>query len=117
MIQFFIDAWHFLMEVLSTAPLGFWTVLLSFFGSALLTQRAKFWLPIEWTERARALLTQSIAFWSALVITWLLWPTTIGLIAGGCVGIASPTMYAILVRVIGLKWPDLRDLLSQDVRP
>ena len=37
-------------------------------------------------------------------------------IAGGIIGIASPTLYAITVRLIGKRWPDLRDLLSQDVR-
>lgn len=116
MIQLLADAWKLLMDVFTSAPLGLWTMLLAFLGSALITQRAKFWLPVSWDPYVRAALTQSIAFWSALGITFLLWPMRIGLIAGGIIGIASPTLYAITVRLIGKRWPDLRDLLSQDVR-
>ena len=117
MIALLSDAWALLLRVLESAPLGLWTLVLACCTSALLTQRAKFWLPIRWSKASRLLLTQGIAFWSALAVTWALWPTRPGLIAGCCIGIASPTLYAVTVRLIGLRWPAIRDLLSQDVRP
>lgn len=116
MIEFLTSAWNLALAIFNGAPLGMWTLLLAFLGSALLTQRAKFWLPIEWTPRTRAAVSQALAFWTAVAITWALWPVRIGLIAGACVGIASPTLYAVSVRLIGIRWPSLRDVLSQDTR-
>ena len=116
MIEFLTSAWAFVLSVINGAPLGFWTLLLAFLVSALVTQRIKFWLPPEWSQRRRTAVTQGIAFWTALAVTWELWPEPIGLLAGVCVGIASPVLWAILVRLIGIRWPAIRDLLSQDTR-
>jgi hypothetical protein len=87
---------------------------LGLLASALVTQRVKFWLPDTGRPLLRTFLTQSVAFWTGAVITWMFWRSWAGAVAGMCVGIASPTLYAIFVRVIGIKFPDVRDLLSKD---
>lgn len=103
-------------HALSVIPAQAWAMLLGLLASALITQRAKFWIPLCWDARLRAFVCQAIAFWTAVIVVWLLWPTRAGLIGAGVIGIASPTLYAIAVRLIGKRWPDVRDLLSQDVR-
>lgn len=50
-------------------------------------------------------------------MTFVLWPTVYGAFSACITGMAAPTVYAITVRLIGIKWPAIRDLLSQDVRP
>jgi hypothetical protein len=104
-------------HVLSVIPMQAWAMLLGLAASALITQRAKFWIPIEWNPMLRTFLCQTIAFVVAVVVVWLIWPSVVGFVAAVCIGIASPTLYAITVRLIGMRWPALRDLLSQDTRP
>lgn len=116
MIDFLRACWDLLVHIASTSPAGAWPLLLALVGSALITQRVKFWTPYEWPARSRALCAQAAAFISALAIVLVLWPTRNGIVAGICIGIASPVLYAITVRAIGLRWPWVRDLLSQDVR-
>ena len=116
MAAFLRECWDLLVYVIGTSPAGVWPLVLAFVGSALITQRVKFWIPFNWPGRVREALAQATAFWSAVAIVWLLWPTRSGLIAGVCIGIASPVLYAITVRAVGMRWPWLRDLLSQDVR-
>lgn len=109
-------AWDLCVHIMSTSPAGLWPLVLAMVGSALITQRVKFWTPMRWSASNRALCAQATAFCSALGIVIALWPTRHGIIAGACIGVASPTLYAITVRVIGMRWPWVRDLLSQDVR-
>lgn len=116
MIELARSIWDFAVYVLATSPAGVWPLVLAMIGSGLITQRVKYWSPIEWPAKQRALFAQLTAFTSALGIVWILWPTPLGFVAGGCIGIASPVVYAITVRLIGLRWPWMRDLLSQDVR-
>lgn len=116
MIKFVRDVWDLVVHVFATSPAGAWPLLLALIGSALITQRVKFWTPFGWPQQARALCAQATAFVSALGIVLALWPTRTGIVAGICIGIASPVLYAITVRAIGMRWPWVRDLLSQDVR-
>ena len=116
MIDLARQLWDLLVHVMSTSPAGAWPLVLAMVGSGLITQRVKFWSPMTWPAKSRALFAQLTAFTSALGIVWVLWPTPIGFVAGGCIGICSPVVYAIAVRLIGMRWPWMRDLLSQDVR-
>lgn len=114
MLTFLRESWDLLVYVISTSPSGLWPLVLAMIGSGLLTQRVKFYVPQTWPARLRSLAAQGVAFMSALGIVLALWPTPTGLAAGFCIGLASPTVYAITVRVVGRKWPWIRDLLSQD---
>lgn len=109
--------WDFLVHVAATAPPAFWPLIVGLLVSSLSAQRFKFWLPLRWSVRKRALMTQAVAFWTGLGCTWSLWPDRYGMFCGVIVGIAAPTLWAIGVRLIGLKWPSVRDLLSGDTRP
>lgn len=110
------EAFDFLVHVANNAPAGFWPLIVGLCFSALVTQRAKFYVRPELPERTRAFIAQTVAFVTGLGSTWSLWPDRYGFFCGVIVGIASPTLYAIVVRVIGLKWPAVRDLLSEGVR-
>ncbi len=110
------SVYDFLNHVVQTAPTGFWPLIVGLLFSSLLTQHLKFYMPLSWPTRARASFTQAIAFASGLGATYALWRDEYGLFCGAIVGMVSPTLYAITVRLIGLKWPQLRDLLSADVR-
>ena len=114
MIAAFSELWNAILNLIATAPLGLWTLVIAVVLSSLLAQRVKFWLPSCWPKMARTGITQLTAFFSAMFVTWALWPVPIGLFAGAIAGLISPTLYAITVRLIGLKWPDLRDVLSKD---
>lgn len=114
MTDFIRECWDLMVYVLGTSPNGLWPLVLAMLGSALLTQRVKFYIPERWAPKLRSLCAQGVAFLSALGIVLALWPTPTGLAAGFCIGLASPTTYAVAVRCIGLKWPEIRDILSQD---
>lgn len=101
-------------HLVSVVPIQAWAMALALILSALVTQRFKFWLPDFGHPMLRTLATQAIAFWTALIVTWAMWRTLAGLLTGACIGIASPTLYAIFVRVVGVKYPDIRELLSKD---
>lgn len=101
-------------HVIAVIPMPAWAMILGLLASALVTQRVKFWIPDFGHPMLRTLATQTVAFWIAAIVTWLFWQTWAGAISGACIGIASPTLYAIFVRVIGIKYPGVRDLLSKD---
>lgn len=111
MIEAAID---FVNTLIAKAPPAFWPLFLGWGISVGLTQRVKFYLPLTWSVRLRALLTQGTAFWSALLIVWGLWPDRYGFLSGVFVGIWSPAFYAIFVRVAVPT--SIRDYLSADVR-
>lgn len=110
------SAYDFAVYVITTAPFGLWPLLIGLLFSSLLTQHVKFYMPLSWPTRARASFTQAIAFTSGLGATYALWRDEYGLFCGAIVGMVSPTLYAITVRIIGIKFPAIRDLLSADVR-
>ena len=114
MIELLRNSWDLAVYVISTSPNGLWPLVLALIGSALFTQRVKFYIPACWPARMRTACAQGVAFMTALAIVLALWPTPNGLVAGFCIGLASPTIYAIAVRLIGLRWPAIRDILSQD---
>lgn len=114
MTAFLRECWDLLVYVVGTSPAGLWPLVLAMVGSGLFTQRVKFYIPPQWPPHLRSLAAQGVAFMTALGIVLALWPTPTGLAAGFCIGLASPTVYAITVRLIGLKWPEVRDILSQD---
>lgn len=114
MTAFLRECWDLLVYVIGTSPAGLWPLVLAMVGSGLFTQRVKFCFPARWPAHLRSLAAQGVAFFTALGIVLALWPTPTGLAAGFCIGLASPTIYAITVRLIGRKWPEIRDILSQD---
>jgi hypothetical protein len=116
MIEFLKACWDFLRHVTETAPTAFWPLIVGLLFSALLTQKFKFALPLSWPTRTRASITQAVAMLSGFGATYALWPTLAGAFSGAIVGMASPTCYYIFVRVLGTKYPVLRDILSADVR-
>lgn len=104
----------FLNELVAHAPPMFWPLFLGWGISAALAQRLKFYLPLTWDSRLRALLTQGIAFWSGLGVVVLCWPDRYGFLAGVFVGLWSPAAYAVAVRT--LVPAGVREYLSADVR-
>lgn len=85
--------------------------------SWLVTQRFKFFIPFGWSHRAREIACQTISFIVGFVATFYLWPNKSGFVAALIVGLWSPALWSILTFIVGIRWPRLRDRLSQDVRP
>ncbi len=110
------DTWDFLVHVVSTAPTPLWPILVGVTFSALFTQRVKMAFPLRWSQHLRATLTQLVAMLAGFVSVFAVWQTTYGALCGLIAGMLAPTSYFVAVRLIGLKWPQLRDLLSADVR-
>ena len=108
--------WDFLVHVVKTAPVAFWPCIVGFLIASIGTQWLKFMLREEWNKHLRASLSALMAFCLGFATTFVLWPTLYGGFAAAITGMAAPTVYAVGVRLIGLKWPAVRDLLSQDVR-
>lgn len=111
------ETWDFLVHVVQSAPTAFWPMIVGFLMASIGTQWLKFMLKEELNKYLRASLSTLIAFVIGFTTTLVLWPTVYGAFAAAITGMAAPTVYAITVRVIGIKWPAIRDLLSQDVRP
>jgi hypothetical protein len=84
--------------------------------SWLVTQWVKFFIPFAWSAEARHVTTQVASFVIGFGITYILWPVTFAWVAGLLVGMWSPALWTIASFFIGLRWPALRDRLSQDVR-
>lgn len=91
-----------------------------------ITQRAKFWLPARWSSKARELATQATAFAAGFAAVFALFPAgppldwftqnVMGLVAALIVGLWSPALWNIAMFFVGLRWPLLRERLSQDNR-
>lgn len=83
------------------------------------TQRAKFLIPARWSPKARELTTQAIAFAAGILATSALFPAgpwMVGAVAGLLVGLWSPALWNIGMFFVGLRWPALRERLSQENR-
>ncbi len=115
MIDILRSIWQFLLEVNNSAPAAFWPCIVGLLFSALVTQLIKGVIyKDEWSQRAKANYTRLIAFLLGIGSTTFLWRNEYGFFCGAIVGCLSPFLYAVAVRLIGLRWPHYRDLLSQD---
>lgn len=114
MIAMLREAWDAFVYILGTSPNGVWPLFWALITSASVTQTVKFWIDPALPKQKRALIAQSVAFLTALAVVALTWPTRYGAIAGVCAGIWSPTIWAICMRLIRLRWPAIADLLSMD---
>lgn len=113
MIQLIRDSWDALVHICETSPAALWPLLLALVGSIALTQVAKkLAIPASWSDLSKARTCQLIAVLSGMAITAFLMPTRLVLVAGFVIGLCSPFVYFVLVRVIGLKWPQTREWLS-----
>lgn len=91
-----------------------------------ITQRAKFWIPARWSMAARKLTTEVVAFVTGFATVLALFPSgpptswldqnLVGLIAALIVGLWSPALWNIAMFFVGLRWPVLRERLSQENR-
>ena len=84
-----------------------------------ITQRLKTMIPARWSAKAREVSTQAIAFAVGFLATFALFPATnfpASFFAALIVGLWSPALWNVLMLVIGWKWPDLRDALSNPRR-
>lgn len=116
MIDFLKSVYEFMLHITQSAPPALWAILVGVTFSALLTQKVKMLFPLQWSQRQRATLTQLVAIVSGFGSVWAVWSTTYGALCGAIAGMLAPTVYYVAVRVIGLRWPQIRDLLSADVR-
>lgn len=112
------SAWDLVVHVNDTMPAWLSVVVLAWLISVALTQLVKA-APLHIPDDRRNLLLRAIAAFSAVVTCWALWADTglsprLGFIAGLVVGLWSPLSWAILTRVIGTRWPHLRDALAAD---
>lgn len=114
MIQLLRDSWDFLVHVVTTSPAELWPLLLALAGSITFTQAVKKTvLPPGMSDLAVKRWCQVVAVLSGFAITALVMPTRAAIVAGTIIGAASPFVYYIGVRLIGLKWPATREWLSQ----
>jgi len=113
-IQLIRDSWDAVLYVCTTSPAALWPLLLALAGSIVFTQAVKQWIPERWTYRQRRFTAQFVAFLSAVLIVLFTMPTRLVIIAGAIIGVASPVIYFVAVRLIGMKWPFVREWLSQD---
>lgn len=104
--------WDLVLYVANTE--GVLPVVTSVAFSMAITQRLKRFMPFWWSDRQREIGTQCLAFWSAFIPCYWLWDTNYGLLWGITAGIASPVLWAGIVRTIGWKWPHLRVRFSGD---
>jgi hypothetical protein len=117
MIEAIINAIAHALSVLQTIPREVWAVIAGTSISWGVTQRAKFLIPFDMSSDARHRTSQLMAFLIALAVTFVLWPTIEGALAGFAVGLWSPWSYGFAMRWIGQRWPRTRAKMSQDVRP
>lgn len=114
MITLLRDSWDLLTHIATTSPAALWPLLLALAGSITFTQIVKkLVMPPSCSDLATKRWCQLVAILSGFVITILVMPTVAAVVAGTIVGAASPFVYYVSVRVIGLKWPQTREWLSQ----
>lgn len=117
MIQMLRDSWDFLVHMADTSPAQLWPLLLALAGSITFTQMVKkVVIPPGCSDLATKRWCQLTAILSGFLITLLVMPDRAVLVAGTVVGAASPFVYFIGVRIIGVRWPVTREWLSQKER-
>lgn len=110
------SAWDFALHVFTTMPAGLRAMLLGWALAITVTQPLKFLLPLRWEPATREMLARIVAFLVACSTVCIAMPTPTGLALGIIVGVWAPFFYWLLLRVLGDRWPRLRDALSGDVR-
>lgn len=107
------------IQALGLLPMAPVALLLSSACSMKLTQWGKFLIRAELSEPLRHRLTQLIAFVCAFI------PAAVSLYQMGqpmailwatACGLWTPALWRAAMVVVGWRWPDVRDALSQDVR-
>lgn len=114
------SAWDLLVHMTETVPPWLPPVILSWLISVALTQAVKTG-STDIPAGRRNLILRAVAASSAIAVCWGLWADTglspgVGFVAGLAVGLWSPLSWAILTRVVGKRWPHLRDVLAADGR-
>ena len=114
------SAWDLLVHITETVPPGLPPVILSWLISVAMTQAVKAG-SIDIPSHCRNLILRAVAASSAVAVCWGLWSDTglsacVGFVVGLAVGLWSPLSWAILARVVGKRWPHLRDILAADGR-
>lgn len=110
------DLYNFFLHVYASLPPEVGAMGLAWAVSVSITQPLKFLWPFHWHPKLRELLSWCLAFSTAFTTMVLLVPTNKGALLGLIVGIWSPVAYAITIKLIGAKFPLLKDILSGDVR-
>ena len=114
MIDMIRSSWDFLVHMIETSPAQLWPLLLALAGSITFTQIAKkLVVSPTCSDLEGKRWCQFIAVASGFTITSIVMPDRVVIVAGTIVGAASPFVYYIGVRLIGLKWPFTREWLSQ----
>jgi len=80
-----------------------------------LTQWFKFYIPQAWTPLSRQTASRMVAMASGVATTYALDVTTRGIVSGLLVGLWSPYSFRAAMVLIGYRWPELREALSQDI--
>ena len=114
------SAWDLLIHMVETVPPWLPPVLLAWLISVAMTQAVKAG-STDIPKGRRNLILRAVAASSAIAVCWGLWADTglspgVGFVAGLAVGLWSPLSWAILTRVVGKRWPHLRDVLAADGR-
>jgi hypothetical protein len=115
MISMLRESIGFLAYVIANSPAELWPLLLALAGSIAFTQVVKQqFISPACNDRKTARICQIVAVISGFAITAIVMPTPALLVAGAIIGAASPVVYFIGVRVISMRWPVVREWLSQN---
>ena len=108
--------YDFFLHVLSTMPVAVQAILLGWAVSITITQPLKFAMPLRWRPATRARIARIVAFLTAF-LTCLIWdPVPFGAVLGFMVGVWSPGIYWLGMKIVNRQWPWLSDVMSGDVR-
>lgn len=113
------SAWDLLVHAATTAPVWVWPMLGAWVIAVGATQAIKqSWLREDLPPKVRHRATQLLAVVFALVASWTLWPAELhwkhGIAVGAAVGLWAPASYALAMKIVGHRWPWLRERLSGD---
>ncbi len=125
-----MDFWRaivdFIAYVASLAPPVVWPALLGALFAMAVTEAVKrrYVRRQPWDKQKRDDFLHSFGFWTGFGATWTLWimaePTFKQRVYGGfwavIVGIATPALWGAAVRLVGMRWPTVRDYLSSDTQ-
>lgn len=105
-----------IVGLLDQVPLMAWAIIAGTVLSWGITQRIKHMIPSWCTDKARARLTELLAFTIGMGATWLLVQNTAGVVAGFAVGVWAPMSWKLFMTILG-KWkPEWREALSGDTK-
>lgn len=112
------------LSMLENVPRPVWAIVAGILVSWGVTQRVKFLIDPNLARWRRHALVQRLAFLAAAATTLLVWsvhPNGLraswdGVVAAVIVGLCAPLLWWVVIRLVGKRFPELRDRLSQDVR-